>query len=209
MQEIINSLLNYLTDNWPELIWIVAAAGVASYLAGRRSRVLWQKREFLDRLNVSLTSIHEGQLKIRTILEMDVDDIFLNRSASTKIIELAKRTTPSDPLIPIPDADRWYYLNSVLNEISERFAIGHLRQDAGFSTTVEDYLLCLTCERAGAVRTQKVRAMLVRRQLLDNLPSEEPDYESPNHATRWETLQLMAQRWRDEPDQFLPIQLCF
>ena len=209
MRDVINSLLKYFADNWPELIWIVGAAGFASYLASRRSRLLWQRREFLDRLNVSLTSIQGGRLKIRTVLEMDVNDIFLNRAASSRIVALAKRTTPSDPLIPIPDGDRWYYLNSVLNEISERFAIGHLRQDAGLSTTVEDYLLCLTCERAGAVRTHKVRAMLVRKQFLDALPSEEPEYESPSHATRWETLQVMAQRWRDDPDQFLSLQLCF
>lgn len=208
MRDVLHSLLAYFADNWPELIWIVAAAGIASYLAGRKSRTLWQKREFLDRLNVSLTSIHDGRLRIRTILEMDVNDIFLNRSASSTIVQLAKQTTPTDPLIPIPENDRWYYLNAVLNEISERFAIGHLRQDAGQSVAVEDYVLCLTCERAGAVRTQKIRAMLVRRALLEALPTEEPEYESPNHATRWETLQVMAGRWRAAPNEFLSMQLC-
>jgi hypothetical protein len=209
MQDIFNSLLSYLASNWPELIWIVVAAGVASYVAGKRSWTLWQKREFLDRLNVSLTSIRDGQLKIRTILETDAIDVFLNRSATLRLVELAKRTTPSDPMIPIPESDRWYYLNAVLNEISERFALGHLQRDAGLAVKVEDYLLCLTCERAGAVRTQKVRAMLVRRQLLEALPSEEPKYESPNHVTRWQTLQIMAKNWRDDPDQFLSIQICF
>jgi hypothetical protein len=208
MQEIFASLLGYLSSNWPELLWIVAAASIASYLAGRRSRILWQKREFLDRLNVSLTSIRDGQLKIRTVLEMDMIDIFLNRSATSKLIELAKRTTTTDPMIPIPESDRWYYLNSVLNEISERFAIGHLQQDAGLPVKVEDYLLCLTCERAGALRTQKVRAMLIRRELLEALPIEEPKYESPNHITRWHTLQVMAKNWRDHPDQFLSMRIC-
>jgi len=209
MQEIIPSLLSYLANNWPELIWIVVAAGAASYLAGKRSRNLWEKREFLDRLNVSLTSIRDGQLRIRTVLEMDAIDIFLNRTATARLIELAKQTTATEPMIPIPESDRWYYLNAVLNEISERFAIGHLRQDAGLPVKVEDYLLCLTCERAGAVRTQKVRAMLVRRQLLEALASEEPKFESPNHITRWHTLQVMAQKWRDDPDQFLNLQICF
>lgn len=208
MQEIVNSLVSYFQDNWPELIWIVLVAGFASYFAGRRSRQLWHKREFFDRLNVSLTSIQNGQLKIRTILETDANEIFLNRSATNKIVSLAKKTTASDPLVPIPRDDRWYYLNAVLNEISERFSLGQLRQDAGLPTTVEDYLLCLTCERAGAVRTQKIRAMLVRKKLLESLPENEPTYESPNHANRWQTLQIMAERYRSNPEQFLPIEIC-
>ncbi len=147
MRDIFESLLDYLAGNWPELIWIILVAGFASYLAGRRARTSWRQRQFLDRLNVSLTSIDGGYLRIRTILEMDVDDIFLNRSASSKIVELAKQTTQANPFIPIPPEDHWFYLNAVLNEISERFALGHLRRDAGLEVTTEQYLLCLTCER--------------------------------------------------------------
>lgn len=207
MKQIFESLWEYFAGNWPELIWIVAAAGVASYLAGKRSRSQWNRRDFLDRLNVSLTSVRDGKLKIRTILEMNVNDIFLNRSAAARIVELSKRTTQADPLIPIPEQDLWYYLNAVLNEISERFAVGHLRADAGMETNSQEYLVCLTCERTGDVRTQKIRAMAVRKALLENLPTEEPSYESPNHATRWKTLRFMADRYRKSPEQFLSIEL--
>ena len=73
MNEALESLLEYLREIWPELLWIVAAAGIASYLAGRRARSRWRKHEFLDRLNVTLTSIEDRTLKIRTILEMDCE----------------------------------------------------------------------------------------------------------------------------------------
>ncbi|MCC9600553.1 hypothetical protein LOC67_08270 [Stieleria sp. JC731] len=207
MQQILDSLLEYLSGNWPELVWIVLVAGVASYLAGRRSQLQWRNRDFMNRLNVSLTSIDNGTLKIRTILETDAEDIFLNRAASSRIVELAKLTTASDPFIPIPPDDRWFYLNSVLNEISERFALGHLKADAGQPVASESYLLCLTCERAGAVRTQKIRAMLVREELLRQLPDEEPTYEAASHATRWDTLQKMSARWTEDPDVFLRLEL--
>lgn len=209
MQQVIDSLLEYLAGNWPELVWIVLVAGLASYLAGRRSQLQWRKRDFLDRLNVSLTSIHNGTLKIRTILETDAEEIFLNRTASSRIVELAKLTTESDPFIPIPTEDLWYYLNSVLNEISERFALGHLQADAGRPVSAETYLLCLTCERAGDVRTQKIRAMLVRESLLQKLPDKEPSYEAESHATRWDTLQKMSKRWAEMPDTFLRVELYF
>ena len=207
MQSVIDSLLRYLSENWPELIWIVLVAGGASYLAGRRSRVAWRSREFLDRLNVSLTSIRDGKLLIRTLLEMDIHDIFLNKAASQRIVQLAKQTKASNPLIPIPKDDLWYYLNAVLNEVSERFAVGYLRQDAGLETRTESYLICLTCERAGSVRTQKIRAMIVRKQLLENLPEEEPALEASHHATRWQTLRFLAEQWKTAPHQFLVVEL--
>ena len=208
MNQVIESLLEYLKENWPELLWIAVAAGVASFLVGRRARMRWRKREFLDRLNVSLTRIEDGKLLIRTLLEMDCDDVFLNATASKTVVELAKQTTADDPLLPIPKADCWMYLNAVLNEISERFAIGQMKRDLGMPVECGTYLVALTCERAGAVRTQKVRAMLVRKSLLTNLPAEEPTYESPTHTTRWTTLQQMAEQHKTNPHRFLEMEIC-
>jgi len=208
MADIINSLLEYLRDNWPELLWVAVAAGVASYMVARRARSRWRKREFLDRLNVSLTRIENGVMQIRTILEMDCEDVFLNPSAARTIVELAKKTTAADPILPIPKDDCWLYLNAVLNEISERFAVGQIKRDLGMTVERGEYLLCLTCERAGAVRTQKIRAMLLQKSMLTGLPADEPSYESPLHATRWKTLQQLAEQYRANPHRFIEIEIC-
>jgi len=208
MNDAVNSLLTWFRDNWPELIWIVLAAGIASYVASRRARTRWQNHDFLDRLNVSLTSIHDGKLRIRTILEMDCEQIFLNPAAAKTVVELARRTTVEDPLLPIPTEDCWQYLNAVLNEISERFAEGQVKRDLGLPVERGEYLLCLTCERAGPVRTQKVRGMLVRKSLLTELPKEEPAYESPSHVTRWTTLQQMAIQFQKQPERFIEMEIC-
>ena len=116
MNEAIQSFLNYLRDNWPELVWIVVAAGLASYFAGYRARKSWLKREFWDRLNVSLTTITDGKLRIRTLLEMECERIFLNSTAAKNIVRFAKQTTADNPMLPIPKEDCWQYLNAVLNE---------------------------------------------------------------------------------------------
>lgn len=208
MADVVNSLLEYLRDNWPELLWIAVAAGAASYLVARRARWRWRKREFLDRLNVSLTRIEDGVLQIRTILEMDCEGVFLNPSAAKTIVELAKKTTAADPILPIPKDDCWVYLNAVLNEISERFATGQIKRDLGMSVQRGVYLVCLTCERAGAVRTRKIRAMLLRKSMLTALPTEEPSYESPSHATRWKTLQQLAEQYRANPHRFIEVEIC-
>lgn len=208
MNDALESLLDYLRGNWPELLWIAVAAGVASYLVGRRARSRWRKREFLNRLNVSLTRIEDGTLQIRTILEMDCEEVFLNPSAAKAVVELARRTTDDDPMLPIPEDDSWLYLNAVLNEISERFAIGHVRCDLGLPVERGVYLLCLTCERAGPVRTQKIRAMLVRKSMLTALPEVEPACESPSHVTRWQTLQHIAGQYRENPHRFIEMEIC-
>ena len=208
MNNILQSLLAYLRDNWPELLWIIVAAGAASYLAARRARSRWRNRDFLDRLNVSLTSIDDGTLRIRTILEMDCADVFLNPAAARTVVQLARHTTETDPILPIPKDDCWQYLNALLNEISERYAEGQLKRDLGQPVIRGEYLLCLTCERAGPVRTQKVRGMLVRKSLLASLPEEEPAYESPTHVTRWKTLQQLAAEYPKNPHRFIEIELC-
>jgi hypothetical protein len=207
MNEALESLVDYLCENWPELLWIVLAAGLASYLAGRRARSRWRKADFLDRLNVTLTSIEGGTLRIRTILEMDCQQIFLNAAAAKTILEFARQTTADDPMLPIPKEDCWQYLNAILNEISERFAAGHIRRDLGLPTDRGEYVLCLTCERSGPVRTQKVRAMLVRKSLLTSLPDEEPAYESKTHVTRWKTLQQIADQYTRNPHRFIEMDI--
>jgi hypothetical protein len=208
MNEALESLIKYVSENWPELLWIVIAAGVASYLGGRRARSRWRNHDFLDRLNVSLTSIEQGNLRIRTILEMDCQDIFLNAAAAKTVVKLARQTTADDPMLPIPDADCWQYLNAVLNEISERFAVGQIKRDLGLPVERGEYVLCLTCEKSGLVRTQKVRGMLLRKAMLTALPKDEPRYESPTHATRWKTLQQIAKQYQKNPQRFIEMEIC-
>lgn len=208
MADILNSLLQYLRENWPELLWIAVATGGAAYMVARRARLRWRKREFLDRLNVSLTRIEDGGLQIRTILEMDCEDVFLNPSAAKAVVEFAKKTTVADPILPIPKDDCWLYLNAVLNEISERFAAGQIKRDLGLPVERGEYLMCLTCERAGPVRTQKIRAMLLRKSMLTALPAEEPSYENPSHATRWKTLLQLAEQYKANPHRFIEIEIC-
>jgi hypothetical protein len=169
----------------------------------------------MDRLNVSLNSIQDGTLKIRTILEMKNEDIFLNPAAAKAIVKYAKQTTAQDPLLPIPEHDCWQYLNAVLNEISERFAVGTMRRDVAWPVAHNKYLLCLTCEAAGDVRTRKVRAMLVRKTLVEKgigmfvvSANGQPKYESHWHETRWETLKIMAVQYNKNPHRFIEMEIC-
>ena len=75
--------------------------------------------------------------------------------------------------------------------------------DAGDSWTFMNYRL----ERDDDVRTTKLRAMLVKKSLLLALPEDEPEYADPTHRVRFQTLRHMRRRYRDDPGDFLELEL--
>jgi len=208
VQQFIQALDDFVVDHWIKFLTGGGFMLLGWLLGNWRARRRWRRKEFHDRLNVSLTSIEEGRLLIRTILEMSCQDVFLNQVATKTVLSAAIHTTPKDPTLPLPQADYWYYLNSVLNEISERFAVGTIRRDIGQPVTSARYLVALTCECAGELRTRKVRAMLVRLELLENLPEKMPEFDNPHHATRWDTLQCLASQRKLNPWKFIEVEIC-
>ena len=211
--------------------WLTALLPVASLLIGlwwgrRRARREWRQKQFLSRVNVSLNTFAERPdggllLQIRTLSEKDALEVFLNQIAVERVQAATTRTSESDPLLPLGD-DAWYLLNAVLNEVSEQFAAGHVRRDLGASVTTGRYLIALTYEHAGDIRTQKVRAMVIRKDRLEALflppvtpregeaaPPAPPTVhiERPNHATRLRTLGQLAAAHRRDPSQFLEVEI--
>lgn len=206
------------TDSGRKLLTAVVVAlvsGVASFLVGRywgryQAGRQWKKKEFLDRVIVSLNLFADGGLKIRTVLERSLDEVFLNRIAVDKVLAATRQCTADTPLLPIPKADRWYILNFVLNAVAEPFALGQVARDAGKPVTVVRYALFLTAELVGDERIRKVRAMLVKVETLQNFPYPDamPELENPWHAVRVETLRAAARVYAAEPDQFLTLEVC-
>src|SRR5262249_21261578 len=105
--------------------------------------------------------------------------------------------------------DRWYLLNFVLNAVAERFSAGAVRQDAGEPVRCVTYALCLTSEADDELRVRKVRAMLVRRDLLLDFPYMDtmPQLENRWHDMRVQTLRKLTKAYQTEPDNFLTLEL--
>lgn len=211
--QFLDAITKFIDDNWMKVLTGLALMVLGWYFGKRKAHADWLKHEFLHRLNVSLNLMlpnpaGEGHfLQIRTILEKSCEDIFLNSVASDTAEKAARNTTPTNPLLPLPQKDYWYYLNSVLNEVAEKFALGEIRRDLGLPVTRGKYLICLTCECAGEMRTRKIRAMVIQKQYLENLPETTPSLEHPTHVTRWETLKILAAEYKKNPWQFLEIEL--
>ena len=178
--------------------------------ARRQANRQWLAKEFLDRITVSLNVFTDGHLKIRTVMERSLDEVFLNTRAVAKVWAAARATTVENPVMPIAKEDRWFLLNFVLNAVAEHFVAGHIRRDAGLPVTVVKYALFLTCELVGDERIRKVRAMLVRQDVLANFPYADtmPAVENPWHTDRVKTLRAAAALYQAEPDNFLMLEVC-
>ena len=170
----------------------------------------WRRKEFFNRIIVSLNIFADDYLKIRTVMEDSLEKVFLNQVAIDKVLRAAKACTADAPILPIEKADRWYILNFALNEVAERFAEGQVKQDAGLPVTKVKYALFLTCELVGEERIRKIRAMLIRESLLRDFPylATMPKLENPWHEDRVKTLRQASALYAKEPDQFLTLEVC-
>ena len=207
MEHFLAAIEQYVHEHWIKFLVAALFMGIGWYIGRRRATAEWRQKQFFGRLNISLNMLKEGHLRIRTIVEKRCDEIFLNSVASETVSRMARKTTEKNPILPLAKDDYWSYLNAVLNEVSERFAPGQLKQDLGLPVTKDRYLICLTSENAGAIRTRKVRAMLIKKKILEELPEEEPKFESANHITRWETIKLLSSQYRKHPEQFLEMEI--
>lgn len=195
-------------------IIIFFATTVLSFVAGRwwgryQAKKQWYKKQFLGRIIVSLNSFTDGWLKIRTIFERSLEEVFLNPIAIGKVRAASLRTTADNPVLPIAKEDRWYLLNFVLNAVAERFSGDLMRYDAGKPLQPVTYLLFLTCEVLGDDRIRKVRAMMLRKDLLENFPYPDstPKLERQWHSDRVVTLRRAATLYKTEPDNFMAIEI--
>ncbi|MBT6273637.1 MAG: hypothetical protein HOI95_05830 [Chromatiales bacterium] len=70
-------------------------------------------------------------MKIRTLLELPVEQVIGYQTAVRRLHSAAKLTTPDNALIPLAPEDLWPTLNCILNALSMQFAEGFVRMDLG------------------------------------------------------------------------------
>jgi len=208
LPELISELV---TDHWAKIV-----AGVLIFVAGRwwgrfLARRRFRRREFLDYLNVSLNTIYlDGDrptLGIRTLLEKPAKEVFLNPIAAEQFGQYARQTDETHSLVKIPKEHRWHFLNAVLNEVAEKFAAGAVAKDLGQPVTEQTYLLFLTREVDGDVRTHKPRAMLARKDHLVGRRYEELALERPHHRKRLATLKEALDLYLKDPGHFIEMKI--
>lgn len=201
------TVADQISENGAKILTGAILMGIGWYFGKKKAHANWKKREFYDRLNISLNTLHEGRLLIRTLVEKRVESVYLNAAATDAVIRAAQKTTLQDSTLPLPEKDYWYFLNPILNELSEKFARGAIERDLGKPVKTATYLVALTCECAGDVRMRKIRAMVIQKSVLMALPIEAPAVNAASHKTRWTTLNQLADEWKKHPWKFLEVEL--
>src|SRR5262249_53405879 len=113
-------------------IVVFFATTVLSFVVGRwwgkyQANKQWEQKQFLGRINLSLNCLSDGWLKIRTIFERSLEEVFLNPVAIEKVRSASLQTTAANAILAIDKDDRWYLLNFVLNAVAENFADSFVR----------------------------------------------------------------------------------
>lgn len=213
------NLANWLSNIWTEAFAAIFMA-ISFWMWGRwRGMMAWSRKKFMDRIVLSLNLSEQVEvngekktsLKLRTIFEKDIREIFINDQAITIVRERAEQTKEGSPVVLLEKEDAWFILNYILNEISEKFAEGLIRRDMGLPVTAKRYIFCLTCEREGSsLRIQKLRVMLMEKEKFLQFPDQgELVLEHPtNHKVRVQTIRNMKNLYHKEPHHFMELEIC-
>ncbi len=191
-------------------------------LAWWRRRQSWKRKSFARQVNFSLNDVRGDTLTLRTLLEDDAKKVWLNDYGVSLVLDAAGRTSVEQPFILMrTPEDQGYVLRAALNVLSERFAEQHLARTLGIKVNGSEFVFGLTCEKYGNIRTQKLRVIIARPELLDALfgttarfhiagaeGGEAPAgrtlllLEPPVHKDRLDTLRVMHRLWKsDKPKE--------
>lgn len=215
------AIVDFLKTYGPGIGLAITWGGIIYAWWRRRSD--WKRKSFARQVNFSLNDVQDGTLRLRTLLEDDAKKVWLNDHGVALVLEAAKRTTVEQPFVAMRNAeDQGYVLRAVLNVLSERFAELHLARTLGVTVKSATYVFGLTCEKYGNIRTQKLRVIIARPELLDALFGPSPTWATPSpdgsgpthaglrelrlehsvHKDRLDTLRVLYRLWKsDKPKE--------
>jgi len=202
----------FLTGLWDNILAGVMILLIGWFWGRWRTMRIWKSKQFKDRVVLSLNTLQkQGEkyaLTLRTLFEKDLFDVLQNHSMVKIVQNAIEETTAQNPILKLPKEDAWYVLNAVLNKIAEQSAEGILRRDMGMNVVTQRYIFCLTFEKEGGLRMQKVRIMMMQKEHLVNFPDAgEILLESSKHSTRIQTLRILKEEFKTNPHLFMEIEI--
>lgn len=207
------SVMSLLPEIGVQIVTAVILITVGILWGRWRAIVAWRKKEFKDRVLLSLNCIEKKDdklvLKLRTLFERNIHDVLQNDMMENIVNGAISDVHENDPILRLPPEDAWYVLNAILNRMSELFAAGFLRQEMGLAPGCKRYTFCLTFEKEGGIRIQKLRVMLIEKEKLLNFPENAQwVLESDKHKFRLQTLSFLKKELQKNPHLFMDIELC-
>lgn len=190
--------LGIVLANW-ELALLLISWGVFGVLWTRK-RIDWQHKRFSNQVNFSLNLIEEknkqSYLHIRTLFEDDALNVWLNEHGVAVVRKAAAKTTLEDPFIRISDqTERDAIMTGLLNVLSEKYSEAFIARSLGLQVHTDTFLFGLTWERYGEMKTEKLRAIVVRKNILERMQGTDIKTLEASHKPRLHTLKTMYRLW--------------
>lgn len=181
-----------LAFTWGVIGWV--------YLVKRSD---WSRKQFLGQVNFSLNFVVDGQLVMRSLVEVAAQNVWLNDLGVKQVVKAASKTTTDQPFVRLSDtADMEFLYRAVLNVLSEKFADAYLAQAMGLPTRSSVYRFAITMERYSDIRTLKLRVLIASEKDLETIftPNLPPDQavkvSNALYASRLKSLQAMHELHR-------------
>jgi hypothetical protein len=174
-----------------------AVAGIIWY----KARAKWRSKQFIHVMNFSLNDVRNNALHLRTLFEDTAEVVLGSHVAADQLIAAANETTNGKPFVSMPSDDDWTFtLRACLTVLSEKSAHVYIAQAVGLPVKSATFVFGITCEKEEAVRTRKIRVLLIAKSLLEKhfVPGapESPDgfqLEHPLHRLRIDTLKRLGE----------------
>lgn len=187
-------IIAFVTEHFSRIALALTWLGVI-WVWFRRRRD-WKSKAFLNQVNFSLNYVEDGRLRLRTLLEDSAEQVWLNKYGVNLVLKAAGRATVDQPFLSLRNADDMaYILRAVLNVLSEKFADVYVARSLGAPVVTGNYVFGITCEKYGAIRTHKLRVIVMRQEDLQELfadsDREQLAVEAPAHRDRLTTLKVM------------------
>lgn len=205
----LQAFLEWMRPHWNTLALIVTWIGIL--VVALRRRLQWRHKRFLTQVNFSLNYRSGNSLVMRTLLERDASEVWLNAYGVKLVNAAAARTTPQNPFLLFKDTKDQDFINrAVLNVLSGRFAETFLAVSLGAPVRSATYSFAITCEKFEDIRTIKLRVLLMSEATMLDLFGPERSAEpmqirNPIYQARLTTLRAMYDLYRKEQTTDRPI----
>jgi hypothetical protein len=202
-------LLDFLRKHAPTIALSFTWIGIA-ILAVRR-RLHWKRKSFLTLVNFSLNYRVGDALLMRTLIERDASDVWINEYGLKLVWAAAARTTEADPFLTFKHrTDQDFVNRAVLNIVSGRFAETFIAASLGVPVRSSTFLFAVTCEKFAIMRTIKLRVLLMEEQTLLNLfgptnGAAQLHINNPVYSNRLITLRAMYDRYLKDQSTDNPV----
>src|SRR6476619_3820259 len=101
--EMVHSVIDFLRHYGGSLSLVITWGAIAWVYLAKRSD--WSRKQFLGQVNLSLNYVANGQLVMRTLVEVPAQNVWLNDLGVRQVRRAAARTTPDQPFVWLDDPE--------------------------------------------------------------------------------------------------------